>query len=1196
MVNNRRDDFSLRIKNILAKRVAYICSNPNCNNPTVGPSSTETKTINIGVAAHICAAAPGGPRYDNEMTSEERSSVDNGIWLCQNCSKLIDSDVKNYPIELLKEWKKNAEAEAEKRLSGGSAVLLSERGISGWKGYCNWSNLSTGEKPYIIKENSFIYKDGFDKINRKQLLDGIDLMRKKLSKPRNSLRLAGLSGTGKTRLAQALFDNSIGESPLDKSIVIYGDISDMPKPDPIEYIQKLVDSRKRIILIVDNCEPTMHNKLTKLCQVIGSNVSLLTIEYDVKEDDNVNSENFYLGSTSPGILREMLKRDFDYITDANIDTIVRCSDGNYRIALYLAKSIDKNYNIGILKDNELFERLFYQCGKVDDSLMKVGMVCSLFYSFNINYEDVDPNEIKIISDISNVPAIEVVRYVETLRKRQIIQKRGDMRAVLPHALANRLADEYIEKYPVDKIIQEISHNNRLLISFFRRLKNLHNNEKALKIADEYLTKLSDDNLINSSDLLIEILKCINILHPSKLLYRINNITDNQFFTRDNPHFYDWVLMLANTAYDKEYFQPAVENIIKFALSENENTNLNSIHSVLYNLFHIYLSCTHASLETRIAVIDDLIYSEKEEEQILGVKLLEQTLEYGHTFYGSPIFDNGTKNRDYGLVPKPKEWFNEVFDYIDKLLDENILYDDIKGIVANQFVDLYRNGFGEALDKLVRKNLSKSSWPSIWLALLTMKRIDKDKIPKKYMKMINDLIILVKPSNIKEKLYTYLYGGRRVRLGLDVAYDDFNAVNNMVYELGKEIGCNDDELNENLKVINNDYDLFRVDYLAKGIYDSNNDKENLIYTILDNINDDNERAMKFMINSIISLYHNEDENRCNIFLDDILENERYNMYFMSMQLSYDIDKKSLERILKALEQGLIDDSFIYRIESYTKKLNSEQIISLFEKVKTKTKNGNVIIDSLYHLSELDIFDDNLKKYSRITLCELNLEEYNNNGSRMNTYPISELIKKVFNNNDAISEVKIIFNKIRNMLNKESVSFYELHDILEPLIKTYPQIFLDIFIDYDRTPSYPIVNFFKSYSGLRGNIINLIPCDKVISWLMKSGKDVEISYLLEAYKKNDNGLFDWNELAVYLFDNYSNIIVVQNLVDNIYPRSWDKNYSEVLEERKSLLLYLKNIRNTDIKKIAKKEMIDYQLRFDYWLEREKKEREEDFERFE
>ena len=35
---------------------------------------------------------------------------------------------------------------------------------------------------------------------------------------------------------------------------------------------------------------------------------------------------------------------------------------------------------------------------------------------------------------------------------------------------------------------------------------------------------------------------------------------------------------------------------------------------------------------------------------------------------------------------------------------------------------------------------------------------------------------------------------------------------------------------------------------------------------------------------------------------------------------------------------------------------------------------------------------------------------------------------------------------------------------------------------------------------------------------------------------------------------------------------------------------------IQTIAKKELIDYQLRFNYWLEREKKEREEDFGRFE
>jgi ribosomal protein L37AE/L43A len=47
---------------------------------------------NIGVAAHISGAAPGGPRYDASMSSEARKSINNGIWLCANCARLVDGD------------------------------------------------------------------------------------------------------------------------------------------------------------------------------------------------------------------------------------------------------------------------------------------------------------------------------------------------------------------------------------------------------------------------------------------------------------------------------------------------------------------------------------------------------------------------------------------------------------------------------------------------------------------------------------------------------------------------------------------------------------------------------------------------------------------------------------------------------------------------------------------------------------------------------------------------------------------------------------------------------------------------------------------------------------------------------------------------------------------------------------------------
>ncbi len=107
-----RDDFALDVKDILAKRVGMRCSNPNCRQPTSGPQEDPAKILNIGVAAHITAAAAGGPRYDKKLTAAERRSPENGIWLCQNCGKLADNDVQRYPTDLLRQWKQHSEAAA----------------------------------------------------------------------------------------------------------------------------------------------------------------------------------------------------------------------------------------------------------------------------------------------------------------------------------------------------------------------------------------------------------------------------------------------------------------------------------------------------------------------------------------------------------------------------------------------------------------------------------------------------------------------------------------------------------------------------------------------------------------------------------------------------------------------------------------------------------------------------------------------------------------------------------------------------------------------------------------------------------------------------------------------------------------------------------------------------------------------------
>lgn len=112
-----RDNFTPKTKEILAKRVAWRCSFPGCGRNTVGAGHKDNyAVINLGEASHIYAAAPLGPRYNESMSQEQRSSIDNGIWLCKHHAKIIDSDYHNYSAETLIQWKTLAEKQSFKLL------------------------------------------------------------------------------------------------------------------------------------------------------------------------------------------------------------------------------------------------------------------------------------------------------------------------------------------------------------------------------------------------------------------------------------------------------------------------------------------------------------------------------------------------------------------------------------------------------------------------------------------------------------------------------------------------------------------------------------------------------------------------------------------------------------------------------------------------------------------------------------------------------------------------------------------------------------------------------------------------------------------------------------------------------------------------------------------------------------------------
>ena len=119
-----RDDFSKLTIRLLGQRAGYVCAQPDCRQLTIGPSDDRVNRVTqVGVAAHITAASPDGPRYDKTLSGPERMSEANGLWLCQTHGKQIDDTASRHTVAELRRWKKRHEEWVHKRIASADSVL-----------------------------------------------------------------------------------------------------------------------------------------------------------------------------------------------------------------------------------------------------------------------------------------------------------------------------------------------------------------------------------------------------------------------------------------------------------------------------------------------------------------------------------------------------------------------------------------------------------------------------------------------------------------------------------------------------------------------------------------------------------------------------------------------------------------------------------------------------------------------------------------------------------------------------------------------------------------------------------------------------------------------------------------------------------------------------------------------------------------
>ena len=365
----------------------------------------------------------------------------------------------------------------------------SGRPLREWRAFGAWAYPQEGMIPdYLLDEQLRIKTGKHGEEAGLGALAGIEQIRDHLRQPRAVVRLVGVSGVGKTRLVQVLFDERIGTCGLDPALAIYTNVADGPDPQPVGMVSDLIALRMRAIVVVDNCPPELHRRLTDVARSPESMVSVITIEYDVRDDRPEDTDVYALEPSSEALITKLLERRFPGLSQVDAGTIAEFSGGNARIAVALAASVGRGESLAGLSDDVLFRRLFEQRNDSSPALYLAAQACSIVYSFNgdSTRTDGDAELFRLGLLVGQAPE-ELFGHTAELRRRDLMQARGPWRAVLPHAIASRLATAALQNIPPTTIQTFLRGAPlRLLRSFSRRLGYLDSVE-AQRIVKEWLS-------------------------------------------------------------------------------------------------------------------------------------------------------------------------------------------------------------------------------------------------------------------------------------------------------------------------------------------------------------------------------------------------------------------------------------------------------------------------------------------------------------------------------------------------------------------------------------------------------------------------------------------------------------------------------------------------------------------------------------
>lgn len=1045
--------------------------------------------------------------------------------------------------------------------------------ITGWRGYSNWAFGDPAGSEYLLDDTGRIVSRQTESHKPMPVEQGIQAMRGILAKPGGVVRLIGLSGTGKTRLVQALFDVRVGTDALDSALVLYTDQGlDSPVPTAREMLNRLGATGTRSIIVVDNCNPITHRVLAQTVSTYPEILSLITIEYDVADDEPEETQVFELEPASEKVLEEILQHLTPHVSQLDRHRIASAelSGGNARIALALAKTIKQNESLGSLNDLELFKRLFYQRQDIpSETLMYAAEACALVYSFDGESLKGDSAELPVLAGLVGISPMDLYRHVGTLYGRDLVQRRSRWRAILPHAIANRLACQALRHLPPLLIYQAMSETGRarLLKSFSRRLSFLHDCEPAKELAGKWLSDwmLNPDELDEHGLSLFHNLAPIDPERALRIIEKtIRGENGISFLLTEAPHRWRWAGLLRSLAYDPALFDRATFLLAKFYAAEPENYKHNSTQHIFTELFHIHLSGTHALPEQRLALIRKLLGDEEAGLQRSGLEALDAMLETSH-FSSSHDFSFGAHSRDYGWEPKTWDslsaWFRQVIDLVGELaLSECPHSDRVRRSFAQHFRGLWAHArIPDEIEQLAKELHAKGGWPDGWVTVHKTIRFEQERMPSDFLQRLRDLEVAFRPQDLTQKIEIYVLS--RTHHLIDIAesvHEEGNSsglmaswekVNVIVEDLGQQTANSPEILALFLPDILS-HGVGQCFQFGKGIALGAPDLHEVwrqCSKVLSGL-PDSERNVTLLCGYIEGVSQREPE-IANQLLDEAVSDPILGPFFPQLQTSMPIGKNGVNRLLQSFEVGLAK-AWAYRNLAYTRASDSispSDYKSILLGVAKLSDGLDVSVDlldmRLYTMksNKTDIDPDTLA-LGRELLIQVDFQNCDDNFS----YHLNDVAKVCLHGEEAIGAATEVCRNLASALSDYRCGAWHYGLLAGTLFETQSQVALDILLGGAEQGGDTRLSF--RFGLDHQSPVNNAPPETLLEWADHDPDDRyrKLAKEIRLFEPSDDKeIFSLSPLALQLIDKAPDrSAVLKIFASRFRPTTWSGSLADVM----------------------------------------------------